>query len=675
MNRIWSRKTSSRVHAVLTAAMLAFLLFRCVTDTGMEARYFVISLAMGIAAVLISMMRKPTGAAALVISIPAAVVIPFAAMMMLQFFTLNPLRIYPQMMLVNAGFAYFFYLLLTFICGSFSVGYFIATAVFWLVGTVNYFVVSFRSSPIVPWDLYSVRTAFSVANNYSYELTWNFMIASAAFLLMLAIGRKITWRIRRIAVRIIFSVVCAFFLAAGGYLLQKDEVQSALSMDTILFTPSVRYRNNGFIAAFLGDLHLIRVEEPKNYSPKAVEEIARKTITAEEQEKMQGAAERVKSVDVASGIKPNIVVIMNEAFSDLSVLGDFEVSADYMPFMRSLMKEYAGGNLMVSVKGGNTANTEYEFLSGDTVAFLPEGSVAYQQFVHDNVPALPSYLAGLGYTTTAIHPYYASGWDRDKVYDRLGFRTFLSKADFSSGSEGRSLLRGYISDETAYEKIREVFEDRKAGEPQFVFEVTMQNHGGYSKNVGSFGEEILIEGASQSSTQVRAAEIYLTLLKKSDEALENLVRYFEESGEPVILVMFGDHQPSDYITNVISRITGYDPDVSLEETQKSYIVPYLIWNNYGLDVPSRDMVSVNFLAADIIEASGLPLTRYQSFLLELQKVLPAVSGRAYMDSAGKYYTYDQKNGDYDDLLNEYSILEYNHLIDTKNRVTEVFTQP
>ena len=116
---------------------------------------------------------------------------------------------------------------------------------------------------------------------------------------------------------------------------------------------------------------------------------------------------------------PNIIVIMNEAFSDLSVLGDFKTNIDYMPNMRQMMKEYGGGNLMVSVKGGNTANTEYEFLAGDTMAFLPEGSVVYQQFIHDNVPALPSYLAGLGYDTIAIHPYNASGWERDKVYNLL----------------------------------------------------------------------------------------------------------------------------------------------------------------------------------------------------------------------------------------------------------------
>lgn len=57
---------------------------------------------------------------------------------------------------------------------------------------------------------------------------------------------------------------------------------------------------------------------------------------------------------------PNILVIMNEAFSDVGVLGELDVSEDYMPFVHSLQKGEENaltGTLHVSVKGGNTANT------------------------------------------------------------------------------------------------------------------------------------------------------------------------------------------------------------------------------------------------------------------------------------------------------------------------------
>ncbi|MFQ8879024.1 MAG: sulfatase-like hydrolase/transferase [Roseburia hominis] len=42
-------------------------------------------------------------------------------------------------------------------------------------------------------------------------------------------------------------------------------------------------------------------------------------------------------------------------------------------------------------------------------------------------PSLASYLQSLGYETVATHPYYATGWNRDKVYPWLGFEQSILK--------------------------------------------------------------------------------------------------------------------------------------------------------------------------------------------------------------------------------------------------------
>ena len=136
--------------------------------------------------------------------------------------------------------------------------------------------------------------------------------------------------------------------------------------------------------------------------------------------------------------------------------------------------------------------------------------------------------------------------------------------------------------------------------------------------------------------------------------------------------MFGDHQPSDYITNVIAKLTGYNADTSLEEAQKSYLVPYVVWSNFDLDMEERPLVSVNYLAADVLEAAKLPLTVYQKFLLKQQETIPAIAAGAFVDEQGGYHSYEQK-AEYEDLLNEYQILQYNHLTDVKNRDLSVFT--
>ena len=84
-----------------------------------------------------------------------------------------------------------------------------------------------------------------------------------------------------------------------------------------------------------------------------------------------------------------------------------------------------------SVKGGNTANTEFEFLTGLSMYFLPTGSIPYQQYIKSEVPSLASQLSSVGYTSVSMHPYYPKGWNRDTVYDDLGFEEKYFKDDFS----------------------------------------------------------------------------------------------------------------------------------------------------------------------------------------------------------------------------------------------------
>ena len=595
--------------------------------------------------------------------------VPFAAILLVQNFTLNPLGekgIYPMMLLANAVFYYLLYLLAAFIFGSFRIGYGIMSFVFLFLGTLNYFVVQFRSSPIVPWDIYSIGTAASVADNYTYSISWRFLATVYGWIFLMILIRKITWKCRPIPVRIVGTVLMAAGLLLSVDRLQQKEVKDWLGMDQTLFTPNVRYRNNGFLAAFLGNLHLIAVQQPQGYSTAKVSQLSSELEALREE---QG---RVSVRDFDPAAAPNIIIVMDEAFSDLAVRGDFSVSEDYMPFFRSMMEEQAGGYLLVSVKGGNTANTEYEFFSGDSMAFLPAGSVVYQQFIRDNIPALPSQLASLGYSTTAIHPYLATGWERNRVYELLGFQEFLAIDDFVKPL----YLRNYVSDQSAFDKIIEEYEaKRKANpdEPQFIFEVTMQNHSGYSKDYPGFSEQIFLTSISKSNTQTRAAEKYLTLIYESDKALRDLVDYFEQSGEPTIIVAFGDHQPSDYVTNVIDRITKYNPDSEdLEEAQKSFLVPYFIWNNCGLDIDAGELSSVNYLASVILEAAGIPMTPYQSWLLDQKEILPAIAGGAYVDTQGNYHSYDEKNSEYGSLLNTYNILQYNHMTDISHRNSSLF---
>lgn len=680
---IWNRKQAAAA-IVATAAILILTAFTAY-GSGMDTLGITLGVLLGIAAGAFVLLDIRFGK---ILSAMLYLLLPLAVVCALENYTHVITDLAPLILVLNLLFFYVLYGLLTALTGSVRMGFRFATLVPMLFGLTNYFVVSFRGSPIVPWDLLSFGTAASVADNYEFVLSWKAFYSVLAFIWMILLSSKSTVKLGRKKLRVISIAAYAalMFLYVGE--IQNSAVQSFFGMDTTLFTLNVLYRNNGIAAAFLGNLRFLNIEQPSGYSVDKVEALMKQveadeqgegdaknepetdaqgeTVQATQGETVQATQAETNATaeteaPASSGQYPNIVVIMNEAFSDLSVWGDFATSEEVMPFFKSLQQEAVGGELYVSVKGGNTANTEFEFLTGDTMGFLPKGSIPYQQYINDETPSLASYLKTLGYSTTAIHPYNRTGWDRDTVYEKFGFDEFLDKDSFSSPYR----LRGYISDKSAFDKIREQFSIKGDDERKFIFEVTMQNHGGYSRETPDFNIYLTLPEVTGKTTSVVATEKYLTLINQTDRALEELIDYFKEQDEPVIVVMFGDHQPSDYITNVIQRICGATTSDSLADLEQGYRVPFVMWSNYGLEHKYYDGISVNYLSSILMENAGIPLTGYQTFLKKLMETLPVINANVYRDADGNFYNYEDDA--YSGELKDYQMLQYNHLVDKKHR--------
>ncbi len=672
---IWNRKQAAAA-IVATAAILILTAFTAY-GSGKDTLGITLGVLLGIAAGAFVLLNIRFGK---ILSAMLYLLLPLAVVCALENYTHVITDLAPLILVLNLLFFYVLYGLLTALTGSVRMGFRLATLVPMLFGLTNYFVVSFRGSPIVPWDLLSFGTAASVADNYEFVLSWKAFYSVLAFIWMILLSSKSTVKLGRKKLRVISIAAYAalMFLYVGE--IQNSAVQSFFGMDTTLFTLNVLYRNNGIAAAFLGNLRFLNIEQPSGYSVDKVEALMKQVEADEQGEEdaknepetdAQGETVQATQAETnataeteapaSSGQYPNIVVIMNEAFSDLSVWGDFVTSEEVMPFFKSLQQEAVGGELYVSVKGGNTANTEFEFLTGDTMGFLPKGSIPYQQYINDETPSLASYLKTLGYSTTAIHPYNRTGWDRDTVYEKFGFDEFLDKDSFSSPYR----LRGYISDKSAFDKIREQFSIKGDDERKFIFEVTMQNHGGYSRETPDFNIYLTLPEVTGKTTSVVATEKYLTLINQTDRALEELIDYFKEQDEPVIVVMFGDHQPSDYITNVIQRICGATTSDSLADLEQGYRVPFVMWSNYGLEHKYYDGISVNYLSSILMENAGIPLTGYQTFLKKLMETLPVINANVYRDADGNFYNYEEDA--YSGELKDYQMLQYNHLVDKKHR--------
>ena len=142
-------------------------------------------------------------------------------------------------------------------------------------------------------------------------------------------------------------------------------------------------------------------------------------------------------------------------------------------------------------------------------------------------PSLASYLQSLGYETVATHPYYATGWNRDKVYPWLGFEQSIFKDQYY----GARFVRDYVSDASCADKIIQLYEQKEEGRPLFVFNVTMQNHGGYDQTYTNFSPGISVDGVNSISVSQ-----YFSLIKLSDQALEQLIDYFSGADEKLSLI-------------------------------------------------------------------------------------------------------------------------------------------
>lgn len=521
-------------------------------------------------------------------------------------------------------------------------------------GLTNHYVMAFRSTPFVPWDLLSVRTAASVAQNYDFTPTPRMIVVTVLFVLLM-VAVRVLRKVPRIKlpIRLGSAVLCGLALCLFVNTLQQETFQNKHYLYPFLFTPAYMTKVNGMAVTFAMDLAYVAVDKPEGYSAEEAQKTLEQygntdNVFADDEENTNDSKNRGE--DANNKDLPNIIVIMDEAFSDLAVVGDLETNEDYMPFMHKMQQgadHTITGYAQVSVCGGNTANSEFEFLTGNTMSFLPSGSIPYQQYITKDTPSLASYLASLGYETYAQHPYYASGWNREKVYPLLGFEHLNFIDDYAN----KTYVRKYVSDDADMQHIIDTYENKEDGKPAFIFNVTMQNHGGYTDAFSDLSEDV---HATNYNSEV--LDRYLSLIRLTDQSLEKLVDYFSNVDEKTVIVFFGDHQPSDTVAaQVQDSMLLPGESVPDEQLRKRYQVPYLVWANYDIDGATQQNTSLNYLSAEVLKAAGVPTDAYQNFLLDLQKSYPVMS------AAGRT---DASDAD-ENMLSTYKKLQYYNLFETK----------
>lgn len=507
---------------------------------------------------------------------------------------------------------------------------------------IDYFTIAFRGSPMILSDFLTWKTAIGVMGAYKYVLDGRILSGFFIMAFIFSLALFISDNEKKIPARIVIAVICiSLGVGTYAYVLKSDYIDKK-EFSGYSFIPLEAARKNGFILNTFVSIKESFLEPPEGYSVKAVEEIMDKYSVGSD------------SPINEDSIKPNIIVVMNESFSDLNYLEHVEMTEEPIPKFKALNENCIKGTLISSIFGGNTPNSEFEFLSGNSLAFLPDGMVAYQQLIDSSIPTIPSHLKKYGYKNTAIHLYNPEFFSRNRIYPLLGFDSFINENNSNVEIElirndEKGIQGDYALDRCSFESIEKITSE--ADDPYFTFCVTVQNHGGY----WHWFQDIMVTNVYSDY-----ANDYASIIRITDDEFEKMLDYYSnEVDEPTIIVMYGDHQPNLFDDFYNSIWEGYD----YTEEQKRYMkakVPFVIWANYDIEEAEMGEMSINYLGPLLMETAGLPMSDYFNYLNGLRQDVPVICAVGYVDKDGNFFV-DPSESEYSDRIKEYEFLQYNYL--------------
>ena len=623
-----------------------------------------------------------------------AFLLPIVSMTMVE--CLNSVFIYDYYYVdfINSYLLYLlFYGLFYAITGSYRLSIMVFTPVLFIFGLANYYIYKFKGSPFVPMDFASIGTAKEVASSYDFSITYQIIISTVLLTAVMCIGFKLQTPRMHLPAKIISRVTCGVAMLGVCFVFFFSDIFANCGLEPDFWNQTRGYHRSGFLLNFCLNTKYTYINSPSGYNADETEQLISEFLNSGDK-----AAAAVTNADSntesdKNSQTPNVISVMCESFSDLSVCGDFKTNVDYMPFYRSLKENTIKGNLYVPVHGSGTSNTEYEFLTGNSMSFFPAGSNAFSLYIKDERPSIVSTLGSLGYTKTAFHPYYSSGWNRRNVYSFFGFDSFYSITStirssilidyINSGNNneyfnslceatypGQNVLaRQYVSDSYDVDKVISYYEDRDTSKPFFMFNVTMQNHGGYGGSFSNFINEVKLTSTKGSYPKT---EQYLSLVKKTDEAIEKLITYFKNVDEPTVICFFGDHQPNieeEFYAEIMGVKNLYS--LSKEQQIKRYITPFFIWANYDINEESDRSISSNYLSSYMLKVAGIKQTEYNKYLNALSEKVPVITSVGYIGDDGKLYSNGERSS-YTKYLEAYEKIQYNNAIDKKNQKKSIF---
>jgi phosphoglycerol transferase MdoB-like AlkP superfamily enzyme len=597
------------------------------------------------------------------VRIAIAILNPLLVMFFIELMNENLLNMGPNVWIFTWLLLLAIQLFLFALTGNMSAAMLLLDVVLFPAGLANLVLMNVRGTPLLPSDLLALGTAAEVAGTYTISLTPAQFVMLPAFILWCFLiyrirthGSASGWQKR--LVRRLTPVVLSVFVI--GVLYNTPLLETCQITDNV-WNKVASCKTNGFYMNFFINIHYLTVSKPSGYTQAKVEEIleevkqdSTETVSADNASKKEFTTNQDYGTNqTLNGKQPNIILIMNESLADYDLIGETNYNRDPLKYLHSMKENTIYGKDYVSIYGAGTSNSEFEAMTGNTMKFFPSGCNVYQQFMHESTFSMAYYLKSLGYSTIAVHPSSGANWNRINTYNSMRFDRFVTIEEFKNPEYVR-----YISDKESYKKVIELYENKEEGKPLFAFDMTIQNHGGYLTNT-KWDDPVYVKGSYYEETME-----FLSATKVSDDAFKYLVEYFKKQEEPTIICMFGDHQPSIETEFYEELLKKKQSSWTLEDIQKRYVTPFVIWANYDIDEGQNAVISNNYLENLLLKQAGIELPLYNQYIEKVSQEIPVMNVNGYMDFSGSWHKYNTDETDtVKELLQNYEYLQYGYYSD------------
>ncbi|WP_330999177.1 LTA synthase family protein [Oryzicola mucosus] len=452
-------------------------------------------------------------------------------------------------------------------------------------------------------------------------------------------------RLSRLAIAVPALVAFASMMDYATFSWVRDRLQIV----PMMWDQKENYRSNGFTLAFALNLPMAKVSAPAGYSERAVNAIGKPGVAI-----------------ALPDEQPDIIMVMNESFWDPTRLPDVTIKPDPIGFIRSTQS----GHVFSPEFGGMTANVEFEALTGFSNAFLPTGSIPYQQYIRTPIPSLATFLRSEGYETRAIHPFAGWFWNRSMVYQALGFETFMSEETLPKLKK-----RGTLASDAAL--VGEIIRQADAQkQPFFFFAVTLQGHGPYPP--GRYGKETRHEVEANTTGWARdSIATFAEGAADADDSLKTLVEWARKRERPTVIAFFGDHLPplgDVYVQTGFMEGPVAPRRAPLDDMMAQHETPLLVWSNKTGTERRIGTISPAFLPLHVLESAGISHPYYTGFLGKMRGSYKVIDRNLLLGQDGAADQDWLREPKLDRDLKNFRLLQYDMMFGGKHGTRRYFPE-